>query len=209
MSPRLFAAPLKNRAFIGAIVSLRRITRTIITNSKLARTLAMPSDQQAATARGAAVPPPICPAHGAECANQHTLTPLQPLREPASVELMEEEIPPANRSNQRVVARRSTPAPTASPDRSSGSTCSTCSDEDDDWGAPAKPRTKQQIEEDKRVWAEVAEKVRVEKLERYSRGKRDLNIRFEKDKYKLVKRLREEKKQLKDRYYGKRNSWID
>ena len=93
MSPRLFSAPLKNRAFIGAIVSLRRITRTIITNSKLARTLAMPSDQQAATARGAAVPPPICPAHGAECANQHTLTPLQPLQEPVSVELMEEEIP--------------------------------------------------------------------------------------------------------------------
>ena len=85
-----------------------------------------------------------------------------------------------------MVARRSTPAPTASPDRSSGSTCSTCSDEDA-WGAPAKPRTKQQIEEDKRVWAEVPEKVRVEKLELYSRGKLDLNIRFEKDKYKLVK----------------------
>ena len=90
---------------------------------------------------------------------------------------MEEEIPPANRSNQQVVARRSTTAPTASPYRRSGSSCSTCSDEEDYWGTPTEPRTKEQIEEDEQAWAEVAEKLRLEKLERYSRGKRDLNIR--------------------------------
>ena len=113
----------------------------------------------------------------AECTNQHILTPLQALQEHASVEVMEEEIPPADRSNQQVVARRSTTAPTASPYRRSGSSCSTCSDEEDYWGTPTEPRTKEQIKEDERAWAEVAEKLRLEKLERYSRGKRDLNIR--------------------------------
>ena len=137
----------------------------------------MPSDENTAKVRGAAQPPPICPALGVECTNQLILTPLQALQEHASVEVMEEEIPPANRSNQQVVARRSTTAPTASPYRRSGSSCSTCSDEEDYWGTPTEPRTKEQIKEDERAWAEVAEKLRLEKLERYSRGKRDLNIR--------------------------------
>ena len=137
----------------------------------------MPSDENTAKVRGAAQPPPICPALGVECTNQHILTPLQALQEHASVEVMEEEIPPADRSNQQVVARRSTTAPTASPYRRSGSSCSTCSDEEDYWGTPTEPRTKEQIKEDERAWAEVAEKLRLEKLERYSRGKRDLNIR--------------------------------
>ena len=137
----------------------------------------MPSDENTAKVRGAAQPPPICPALGVECTNQHILTPLQALQEHASVEVMEEEIPPADRSNQQVVARRSTTAPTASPYRRSGSSCSTCSDEEDYWGTPTEPRTKEQIEEDEQAWAEVAEKLRLEKLERYSRGKRDLNIR--------------------------------
>ena len=137
----------------------------------------MPSDENTAKVRGAAQPPPICPALGVECTNQLILTPLQALQEHASVEVMEEEIPPADRSNQQVVARRSTTAPTASPYRRSGSSCSTCSDEEDYWGTPTEPRTKEQIKEDERAWAEVAEKLRLEKLERYSRGKRDLNIR--------------------------------
>ena len=137
----------------------------------------MPSDENTAKVRGAAQPPPICPALGVECTNQLILTPLQALQEHASVEVMEEEIPPADRSNQQVVARRSTTAPTASPYRRSGSSCSTCSDEEDYWGTPTEPRTKEQIKEDERAWAAVAEKLRLEKLERYSRGKRDLNIR--------------------------------
>ena len=125
--------------------------QTIINSRKLAHTFTMPSDENTAKVRGAAQPPPICPALGVECTNQHILTPLQALQEHASVEVMEEEIPPADRSNQQVVARRSTTAPTASPYRRSGSSCSTCSDEEDYWGTPTEPRTKEQIEEDERA----------------------------------------------------------
>lgn len=77
---------------------------------------------------------------------------------------------------------------------------------DDDWGvtsAPPKKKTQAQLEEETRAWAEICKRVRRKKMLDYARKKRDLNIMFEKEKYRLVKRDREAKRALEEEYFGK------
>ena len=79
---------------------------------------------------------------------------------------------------------------------------------EDNWDdQPGRVRTAAEIEEDERAWARISEKIKQETLERYCKEKRDLAVEFEDDKFKLVQRYGERKRQLEDRFYGKKARW--
>ena len=160
--------------------------------------------------------PTWCTIHGDTCPNTKILATI--LAAPPSVEIMDEdwnrfEDTVSDQQAREIINNaRSQQANEDEEEKEEGSTSTEDSDAEqppeDNWDdQPGRVQTAAEIEEDERAWARISEKIKQETLERYCKEKRDLAVEFEDDKFKLVQRYGERKRQLEDRFYGKKARW--